>query len=92
MNRKPNLILALAAGLFGGLLSRYLAPIPVHAQAQAPAPKEIRAQSFILVNEQGVPFGLLGFDLKGLPIIKLVDERGRTTWSTESGLRLPSDQ
>ena len=82
MNRKTNLILALAAGLLGGLLSRYMNPIPAYAQTQS-APKEIRAQSFVLINEQGTPLGLLGFDPNGVPIIKLLDERGRTIWSTQ---------
>ena len=82
MNRTLTLTLALAAGLCGGLLSRYVAPAAVHAQAQTPAPKEIRAQSFVLVNAQGTAFGLMGFDPRGNPIIKLLDERGRTFWST----------
>ena len=81
MNRKTNLILAMAAGLMGGLISRYINPIPAYAQAQS-APKEIRARSFVLVDEQGTAFGLLGFTPRGLPIIKLLDERGRTIWST----------
>jgi hypothetical protein len=53
MNRKMNFTLALLAGLLGGVLSRYLIPTPVFAQAQAPAPREIRAQSFVLVNKEG---------------------------------------
>ncbi len=60
MNRKTNLILALAAGLVGGLLSRYINPMPAFAQTQL-VPKEIRAQSFVLVDEQGTAFGLMGF-------------------------------
>ena len=86
MNRKTNLILALAAGLLGGLISRYINPIPAYAQTQS-APKAVRAQSFVLVDEQGTPFGLLGFTPTGAPIIKLLDERGRTIWSTAP--RLP---
>jgi hypothetical protein len=81
MNRKTHLILALAAGLLGGLISRYINPIPAYAQTQT-TPKAIRAQSFVLVDEQGMAFGLLGFTPKGAPIITLLDERGRTVWST----------
>ena len=81
MKRKTNLILALAAGLAGGLISRYINPMPAYAQAQ-PAPKEIRAQSFILVDEQGTAFGLMGFSPRGISIISLLDARGRTMWST----------
>ena len=84
MNRKANFTLALAAGLLGGVLSRYLTPTPVFAQAQAPAPKEIRAQSFVLVNKQGTPLGRIGFDSDGLPNMTLVDENGRTIWSTKA--------
>ena len=85
-----HLTLALAAGLLGGLLSRYLTPTPVFAQAQAPAPRQIRAQSFVLVNERNTAFGLIGFDPEGLPIITLLDEDGRTLWSTKARVLLPS--
>jgi hypothetical protein len=81
MNRNLNLSLALAAGLLGGVLSHYIAPMPVLAQAQATIPKEIRAQSFVLVDSKGLAMGLMGFDLQGRPVIKLLDERGRTLWS-----------
>ena len=86
MNRKVNFTLGLAAGLLGGLLSRYLIPTPVFAQAPAPAPREIRAQSFVLVNKQGAPLGRIGFDSDGLPNITLVDDDGRTIWSTKATL------
>jgi len=51
MNRKLNLSLALAAGLLGGVLSRYVTPLPVQAQASPPS-KELRAQSFVLVDDK----------------------------------------
>ena len=88
MNRKVNFTIALAAGLLGGVLSRYLIPTPVFAQA--PAPREIRAQSFVLVNKQGAPLGRIGFDSDGLPNITLVDENGRTIWSTKATLLMQS--
>ena len=90
MNRKVNFTLALAAGLLGGVLSRYLTPTPVFAQAQAPAPREIRAQSFLVVNKQGAPLGRIGFDSDGLPNITLVDEDGRTIWSTKATVLMQS--
>ena len=74
---------AMTAGLLGGLASRYISPSAVLAQAQKAAPKEIQAQNFILVNSQGNAMGLFGFDPQGKPIIKLVDERGKTIWTTE---------
>lgn len=55
MNRKLNLTFALAAGLVGGVVSRYIAPPPVQAQA-GPA-KELRAQSFVLVDAKNNVIG-----------------------------------
>jgi len=79
MNQKLALAVAMAAGFVGGILSQYLSPVLVHAQAQAP--KEMRAQNFVLVNEQGVAYGLFGFNPEGEPVMKIIDERGRTVWS-----------
>ena len=59
MGTKQTLILSLAAGLTGGIFSRYLAPEMVHAQTQTPAPKEISAQSFALLDANGNRFGAL---------------------------------
>jgi hypothetical protein len=53
MHRKLNLVFALAAGLLGGFLSRYITPMPVLAQMQTAAPKEIQAQSFVVVDDKG---------------------------------------
>jgi hypothetical protein len=84
MNRKMNFTLALLAGLLGGVLSRYLIPTPVFAQAQAPAPREIRAQRFVLVNKEGRPLGLMAVESNGIPVITLLDENMRTIWSTKA--------
>jgi hypothetical protein len=98
MNRNLTLILAFAAGLLGGVLSRWITPTPVLAQAQAtppasstPVPKEIRAQRFTLVGEDGAVLGTFGNDsmmrervngrLRGNPTIKLFDESGKEIWS-----------
>lgn len=51
MNKTFTIALALAAGLLGGLLTRYIAPPAAHAQDQGAVAKEIRAQSFTLVDE-----------------------------------------
>jgi hypothetical protein len=82
MNRKLHLGLSLAAGLLGGVLAHYVSPELVHA-AQAAPTKEVRAQSFVLVNEDGSPAGLFGFDLNGQPMIKLFDRAGKVIWSTD---------
>ena len=76
-------VLPMTAGLLGGLASRYISPTAVFAQTPKAAPKEIQAQNFVLVNSQGNPMGLFGFNPQGTPIIKLVDERGKTIWTSE---------
>ena len=81
MSRKMNLVLSLAAGLLGGWVSHYVSPASVHAAQIAP-PKEIRAQSFVLVNADGSPAGLFGFDRNGRPTVTLFDPTGKAVWST----------
>ena len=51
MDNKLVVAVALAAGLVGGMLTRYLAPPPVFAQTQTPVTNEIRARSFVLVDQ-----------------------------------------
>jgi hypothetical protein len=63
MNNKLTVVVALVAGLAGGLLTPYIAPPPVFAQAltirpSIPAPAagtpvtdELRARSFMLVDQ-----------------------------------------
>jgi hypothetical protein len=80
MDRKLNLGLSIAAGLLGGFLSHYVSPVMVHAQTQT-APKEIRAQRFVLVNDSGSPSGLFGFDQDGTPNVVLLDKTGKVLWS-----------
>jgi hypothetical protein len=91
MNAKLSVTIALLAGLLGGLLTRYIAPPAAFAQNQAPIVKEIRAQSFTLVDETG---GALG-TFKAEPVhsfpnpaftapaarIVLRDSTGREIWS-----------
>ena len=52
---KRSIVLSFAAGLLGGAISHYLSPQLVHAQSRAP--KEIRAENFVLVNAQGNVLG-----------------------------------
>jgi hypothetical protein len=78
MDRKWNLGLSIAAGLLGGFLSHYISPVLVHAQA---APKEITAQRFVLVNNNGSPAGPFGFDKDGAPNVELFDKTGKVLWS-----------
>ena len=81
MNHKLNLSLALAAGLLGGVLPRYFASAPVLAQAQTQ--KEIKAQSFVLVDEKNNAVGTFkpaADQLSGNPTVVLVDRSGREIW------------
>src|SRR5580765_6365143 len=71
--------LAVAAGFVGGVLSQYASPRLVNAQSQVL--KELRAQSFVLVDDKGVAYGYFGFDPNGQPILKMIDENRRTLWS-----------
>jgi hypothetical protein len=55
MNQKSTVVLALAAGFIGGILSQYVSPMMTHAQSSAPV--KIEAQSFQLVDQSGAPQG-----------------------------------
>ena len=94
MNSRLSVVLALSAGLAGGLLTRYIAPAPVFAQDQASVAKEIRAQSFSLVDQSNrvvgtflfeAANGFAGRDRNGpFPVpgrIVLRDGRGLVIWS-----------
>jgi len=62
MNKTLSLALAVVAGLLGGVLTRYIAPPAAFAQNQAPATKEIRAQSFTLVDSSNRTVGTFTVD------------------------------
>ena len=76
-----NLALSIAAGLFGGILSHYAWTQPV--QAQLGPTKEIRAQSFVLVNDKNEVQGTFIFDASepGGTKIKLLDGNGKEIWT-----------
>jgi hypothetical protein len=93
MNR-TTIVVALMAGLAGGVTSRYISPAAVLAQqpqAQGPAPVELRAQRFSLVNPDGSvvatfvvdqPKPLAGFPFPfAQPSIRLLDWSGKEIWS-----------
>ena len=63
MNKTPTVVLALIAGLVGGALTRYIAPATALAQNQAPVTKEIRAQSFTLVDPSNRAIGTFTTEL-----------------------------
>jgi hypothetical protein len=74
MKKPLNLALALAAGLLGGLLSRYIAPQSALAQSPAPSTKEIQAQSFVFVAPDGHPLATLTPDPAWLKAARLMAE------------------
>jgi hypothetical protein len=85
--RYLNLLLAASAGLAGGLIPRFFAAGAVHAQTPPvlEVSKEVRAQRFSLVNDQGKTVGFLGIGWDGKAEMVLYDAGGHTIWSTRSG-------
>lgn len=93
MKRLLTITSILAAGLLGGLLSRYLTPVTVHAQAQAQ--KEIKAQSFVLVDDKDNIVGTFkpSFDpLTGAPTVVFLDRNGRESWRAGASFKTLSER
>jgi hypothetical protein len=87
MSQKLTVALALAAGLLGGLLSRYIAPTSVSAQTMAPMVGEIRGQSFVFVDGKNNVLGKFTVDRSQPPgsgrppaIVVLLDADGHEIW------------
>jgi hypothetical protein len=78
MNRTLILSVAIAAGLLGGVLSRYIAPVP--AFAQGTTPKEIRSLSFVLVDGKDNIVGTFKPSADRRPTVVLLDRDGREIW------------
>jgi hypothetical protein len=87
---KMTILIAFVAALAGGVISRYVSPSPVLAQqtpAQSPAPVELRAQRFALVNPDGGVVATFVVDqsdptnILAQPSIRLLDWRGKEIWS-----------
>ena len=109
MNKTFNVALALAAGLLGGQLTHYIAPLAAFAQVQVPPSpvpgvansrpitKEIRAQSFTLVDQADHTVGT--FMVEPTPPVRrdskvgarivLRDSYGREIWSAGGSAILP---
>jgi hypothetical protein len=81
MKPVTTITLAVVAGFLGGILSQRIVPQPVYAQAQTSIPQEIRAESFVIVDPNGVPRGAFGFDKKnGGPTLEITDTKGHAYW------------
>jgi hypothetical protein len=105
MNNKNNVVIALAAGLLGGLLTRYIAPTTAFAQNQTSSTTEIRARSFVLVDAQdhavgtffseplSPPFARPAYPGQPVPSrIVLKDSNGREIWSAGGNPMRPLSQ
>jgi hypothetical protein len=98
---KLNIVLALAAGLTGGILSRYIMPTSVLAQTPSPAvrptpaPKEVRAQTFIVVDDKGSVVGTFKPSIPKpgeTPTVVLLDPYGMEVWRGGGAAIRPASQ
>jgi hypothetical protein len=90
MNRTFTLFLVLAVGLFGGLLSPYVTPTPVLAQTTSP--KEIKAQSFVLVDAKDNIVGTFKASADRIPTVVLLDRNGREIWRAGVSVKILSER
>lgn len=108
MTKSVTIVLALAAGLAGGMLSRFVAPPAAHAQQQQPPAKEVRAQSFVLVDSADNIVGTFTYEQRqyhaftgpfgsqivpaGPARIVLKDAGGREIWSAGGASVRPASE
>jgi uncharacterized membrane-anchored protein YhcB (DUF1043 family) len=90
MNRTFTLSLTLAAGLLGGVLSRYVTPLPALAQAQTQ--KEVKAQSFVLVEDKDNVVGTFKSSADRIPTVVLLDRTGREIWRAGVSAKVLTDR
>jgi hypothetical protein len=94
MNTRLTIAIALVAGLLGGLLTRYIAPPVAFAQDQTSNSKDIRSQSFTLVDSSDRAIGTFSTE-PGLYVgakrqmrIVLRDFSGCEIWSAGGATKL----
>ena len=94
MNKKLNIAIAVAAGLFGSVVMHYVAPPLAFAQDQTAA-REIRTESVALVDSSNNVVGV--FTPEPVPgaaaasprrRIVLKDSRGQDIWTPEGNTKL----
>lgn len=73
---KRIVVIAFAAGVMGGVISHYVSPPLVHAES---SPREVRAQSFVLINERGTVVGTFSEEADRA-VLKLFDAHGEEIW------------
>lgn len=79
MSTKTTFVLALAAGFLGGIVSQHVALPLVYAQEPTPIPTEIRAESFVIVDQDGKPRGAFGINKKWGPAVEIIDSKDHAT-------------
>ena len=80
MNQKLGIGLSVCAGTLGGMLSHFVVPNSASGQVLRSAPKQITAESFVLVDLNGRVSGTFGFDKAANPSITLLDKSGNVVW------------
>ncbi len=93
MKRILTVTSVLVIGLLGGVLSHYVMPVSVLAQTQPP--KEIKAQSFALVDDRNNTIGTFkpAFDpITGAPTVVLLDRNGRELWRAGASVKVLSER
>ncbi len=73
MNTRLTVTVSLLAGLLGGLVTRYVTPSVVLAQDKAPITREVRAQSFTLVDSSDHAIGTFAAEPLAGTVTVLVD-------------------
>ena len=89
--QRLNVLLALFAGLLGGIVSSYLLPQRVQTTAPSTAvPSVVAAQRFVLVDNAGNPAGIFAVGTppgqQGTAIV-LYDAEGREIWRASDTVR-----
>jgi hypothetical protein len=90
MNRTFVLSVTLAAGLLGGMLSRYITPVPAFARALTQ--KEIKAQSFVLVDDKDNIVGTFKPSADKMPTVVLMNRDGREIWRAGVSVKILSER
>lgn len=91
MNNRLTIAVALAAGLAGGMLTRFIAPPPVFAQTQPPT-DEVRARSFVLLDNFNNPVATFTAGSgRGTAsgVVELKDSHGSVIWKAGGSLLSP---
>ena len=91
MSQKSHLIFAFVAGMVGSAIMHYVAPTLVFAQDQTPVAKEVRAQSFALVDPSNNVIGIFSSEpLPGAQFRVAPNMPRPTEPAPDSSVKLPS--